>query len=112
MKFEDYTTEAKVKVKKECDNCNYLLRKDDGYSDYTVENTEYHCLKKAPYSKKELWGYEEISVENNCKSFKKGAGIHINVEFSKDDFIAMGKDEAFNLAEKQGLLPYNLEDLV
>lgn len=110
MKLEDYITETKIK--KMCDDCYYLLKRDEGYSDYTVTDVEYSCLKNAPYSKEKLWGYEEITVENKCKLFKRGTGIHINVEFSEDDFKSMNKDEAFHLANDKGLLPYKLEDLI
>jgi hypothetical protein len=41
---EDKRT-PKIK-QRSCNTCKYAIFKDEGYSNYTVENTAFHCFMK------------------------------------------------------------------
>ena len=74
---------------KSCNNCTNALMADYGYSNYTVEGTEFHCtLKKHPlgsfdrfYGKDERLGFAE-----NCTSFSEGypEGLDVECEVLED----------------------------
>lgn len=76
--------------KKRCNNCKFFMTQDTGYSNYTVMETTVDCIKKAnqyfPCDESYSWEYEpkkefkELQVAENCSHYKKGEGIHFDVD--------------------------------
>ena len=76
---------------KRCCDCKFWATQDSGYSNYTVLETEVHCLKKhfEPVEESYSWNYggrdpkndhEFLKQAENCEDFKKGDGISLDVD--------------------------------
>lgn len=67
----------------DCENCIYCYLQDYGYSNYTVEGTEFYCLKRVHpdgdfdrfYGKNPRLKYAE-----KCDSFEKGECLAIDCD--------------------------------
>lgn len=68
---------------KSCNNYKYAIFQDYGYSNYTVEGTEFACAKKhhpdAPFDR---WygGDIRLRFAKTCPCFSKGEPIELDVE--------------------------------
>ncbi|MHB8846475.1 MAG: hypothetical protein ACYC7L_17205 [Nitrospirota bacterium] len=55
--------------KKRCFNCRYFATQDEGYSNYTVENTVVHCMKKLnpafPMDESYSWNDENSNTKDH-----------------------------------------------
>jgi hypothetical protein len=63
----------------DCRNCIYFIKKDHGYSNYTVEGTELDCLLdlNKSFPKEEEYDsnskiYDHYIDSNNCDGFEEG----------------------------------------
>ena len=66
-----------------CSECKYSYMQDEGYSNYTVEGTEFTCLKKKhPDGEFDRFYGEDnrLSYADKCDSFTPGEGLNIDVE--------------------------------
>lgn len=82
-----------TELKKRCDNCKFFMTQDDGYSNYTVENTIVNCLKNNnpyfPCSESYSWeredspDYEQLQVAETCLFYKEDTeeqGLRFDVD--------------------------------
>lgn len=89
---------------KKCTDCKFALLKDYGYSNYTVEGTEFNCLKNLnPSSGIDIWYNEapELLFAEQCNSFSEGDPFRLSVEdnlepYSYDCGIDEEEVTAFN----------------
>lgn len=70
-------------TQRSCTDCRYRLSQDEGYSNYTVENTTFHCLLKKhpdmPFD--EFYGEDKrLLFAEQCDSFSAGEGVFIDVD--------------------------------
>lgn len=76
-----------------CTNCIFCRQEDIGYSNYTVVDTEIHCMfgKFEPYK---AWSNIKVNQINkqwaekaaaNCKAFKEGTGLYIDCDHVEED---------------------------
>lgn len=70
-----------------CDECFFCVLKDDGYSNYTVENTEVFCIAGAHPVEDGFdhgWGGREQQPHNyyaeQCPSYRKHAPVMLDVD--------------------------------
>lgn len=78
------------KENRRCQDCKFFMTIDIGYSNYTVEETTVHCLKKLnkyfPCQESYSWKYEnspdhkQLQVAITCKKFKNGNGMKFDVD--------------------------------
>ena len=74
--------------KRRCYNCKFYYRQDEGYSNYTVELTQVHCLRgKNPKVDGESEGYdwetedhEFMKVAETCDSFARGEPLFMDCD--------------------------------
>jgi hypothetical protein len=70
-------------MKNLCENCKYATYTDYGYSNYTVEGTDFECAKKlhpggifdAFFNKA-----PEFKLLEDCSGFEEGDTIHMDVD--------------------------------
>lgn len=68
---------------KSCENCRFCLMQDVGYSNYTVEGIDVHCLKRIhPESGFDKWygGDERLEFAEKCKGYESGTPVCIDVD--------------------------------
>lgn len=76
--------------KKTCLDCRFAVEEDYGYSNYTVEGTDVHCLKKLNSDlPKDRWYGEESALffAEECPSYEEGRHISICVEEPRQEAI-------------------------
>lgn len=88
-------------MKRSCVGCKYLWAKDEGYSNYTVEETKIDCLldrnPKLPDQRPWDWDEEKdnwpATMMGRCEVYAEGPMVHLDVDGdnSWEDF---GVDEA------------------
>lgn len=66
-----------------CTDCKYRLAEDEGYSNYTVEGTTFHCLLKKhpemPFD--EFYGEDKrLKFADQCDGFAAGESVQIDVD--------------------------------
>lgn len=81
-----------------CYSCHFMLLRDYGYSDYTVEGTMVECLKQKFGDREKAYGANEKDVAEevgyldaaalNCRDYKAGEPLNLNVDCSHDEEIA------------------------
>lgn len=72
-----------VSLFKKCTDCRFHILRDEGYSNYTVEGTNFNCAKglhpKAPFDN--YYSHApELGFAESCSSFTRGSGVEIDVE--------------------------------
>lgn len=70
-------------VGRTCNECRFAIFKDYGYSNYTVEGTEFFCAIKAhPADGFDRWfgGDQRLWFAAECGSFSPGEAIGLDVE--------------------------------
>jgi hypothetical protein len=83
---------------KRCYDCKFWATVDQGYSNYTVIETEVHCLKKhfEPTEESYSWQYGGREPENdheffkqaeNCEDFVKEIGTQISLDVDGETTI-------------------------
>lgn len=75
---------------KSCAMCKYLYRQDNGYSNYTVEETEVRCAKdrNPNLPEREPWDWKFTATEDNwpltsqsaCDQFAAGPQVGLDVD--------------------------------
>lgn len=68
---------------KSCGGCRFALYEDHGYSNWTVEGTTFHCLKRAhPADGFDRWYGEDkrLGYAEECGSFTVGAPVEVDVD--------------------------------
>lgn len=66
-----------------CSGCKYAIYQDHGYSNYTVEGTDFYCGKKRhPEAPFDRWYGEDprLQFAANCSDFEAGDPIEMDVE--------------------------------
>lgn len=84
-------------VKRSCNDCEFALFNDYGYSNYTVEGTEFFCtLNFHPADGFDRFFGEDkrLNFADECAMFTKGEPISMDVE----------REELSNLTPKQRAL--------
>lgn len=72
-----------IDEKPSCKKCKYAILQDEGYSNYTVMGTEFHCAKKLhPEDGFDYWYGEDkrLDYAQQCSSFEQGEPIKMDVE--------------------------------
>lgn len=67
---------------------------DQGYSNWTIEGTDAHCLlKKNPEYPRDYWYGHDPSVKHaeKCDVFKAGEPVEIDVERADGSYLGYGK---------------------
>lgn len=77
-----------------CENCLHCFTIDFGYSNYTVEGTEFHCEigahPKAPFDR--FYGTDpRLSYATICPTFIEGVGISMDVD--GEELSSLSEDE-------------------
>ena len=78
-----------------CTDCRYCLGQDNGYSNFTVEGTEYECLLgmgvEFPVDE---WGDGGLKLESaeNCNKFSEGNYVWVDVERGDGDLENYSQD--------------------
>lgn len=70
-----------------CTECIYAVLVDCGYSNYTVEGTDFHCAKKLhPDAPFDVWYGEEekLKLAETCSEFVEGRPVKMDVEHSDE----------------------------
>lgn len=70
-------------MKRSCNECRYALFEDYGYSNYTVEGTLFHCLKKShPEDGFDRWYGEDkrLDFAKECGDFSRGEPVEMDVD--------------------------------
>lgn len=79
-----------------CDDCKFLLLTDEGYSNWTVENTIARCLLSANprFPADHAWGMaDDLNHAEQCASFEAGDPIHLDVDRDKGDAVNYTDDD-------------------
>ena len=66
-----------------CADCVHSLTIDHGYSNYTVEGSDFFCLiGKHPDDGFDAWygNAKELAYAESCDEFRRGDGIHLDVD--------------------------------
>lgn len=82
-----------------CGECRFCLFQDEGYSNYTVENTVFHCMKKVhPDGEFDRFYGEDKRLEfaECCPQFEAGSAISLDVE--REDMADLTDDQRQLLA--------------
>lgn len=74
-------------MEKSCDNCKYAIYEDYGYSNYTVEGTEFQCGKKAhPEGAFDRFYRENPSLNFGAQCEFHEAGEPISMDVEHEDY--------------------------
>jgi hypothetical protein len=87
-----------------CYNCKFWATQDSGYSNYTVSETEVHCLKKhfEPIEESYSWKQSNKNPENDheffkqaekCEDFVQETGTQICLDVDGDTTIEDFKED-------------------
>ena len=100
---------------KRCYNCKFWATADQGYSNWTVTETEVNCLKKHfdPIEESYSWRSSSKEPENdheffkqaeNCPDFKQETGTQISLDVDGETTIDDFKDdmEVYEAAKAYG----------
>lgn len=77
-----------------CYSCVFMVIKDYGYSDWTVEGSMVQCLKYHFEEREKSNDYDKDYAEQNgylaacalnCTNFKKGDPLELNVDCDQED---------------------------
>ncbi len=64
-----------------CLSCKFAIFQEEGYSNYTVEGTMFHCaLNKHPDGDFDRWYGEDKRLDYVCDSYQVGSPIEMDVE--------------------------------
>jgi len=72
-----------------CNNCAWLLLKDSGYSNYTVEETSVYCLLSLHPLMPGVTSYDEDDAYDQaekCVSFLPGEPLHLDVDMESGNY--------------------------
>lgn len=70
-------------MSKSCLNCENCFQRDEGYSNYTVENTSVYCIiDKHPQGPFDRWYGEEpkLKYAEQCEHFSEGQSGMLDVD--------------------------------
>lgn len=84
-----------------CNNCKYALFIDYGYSNYTVEGTDFECAKHVHPDKTfdRFYGQApELNYGANCPEFEEGETINMDVD--GDNFNTLTQEQKIIWAMK------------
>lgn len=79
---------------KTCDDCKFAILEDFGYSNYTVEGTNFSCaLALHPDKRFDHWYGEDARLEHaeKCVGFQEGTPINMDVE--GDDYNTLTQEQ-------------------
>jgi hypothetical protein len=78
---------AESEQKRTCEGCKFALLEDYGYSNYTVEGTTVHCLKRLHPDREgfDRWYGEDgrLLFAERCPGFVAGEPVEVDVEQEK-----------------------------
>jgi len=86
-----------------CTDCKFCVLVDNGYSNYTVEGTDFYCGKKchpkAPFD--HFYGTEKLLEHaEKCPNFTSGEKIHIDVNREEVETLTAEQLEIYKTATK------------
>lgn len=91
-----------------CDECKYCVKRELGYSNWTVEGTSIDCLlnNNPDFPTDNFYGEEPaLLFAENCGSFCEGECVDIDVELELELFENYSQDpEIKELLKKKDLL--------
>ncbi len=101
-----------AKIERKCDNCTYCILLDEGYSNYTVENTLVYCMLDVlpdPGFDRGWGGRDQqpkLFYAEQCPHFEAGNPVQLDVdrdtELTPEEFTRM---ELTNSFERVGWEP-------
>lgn len=65
-----------------CQNCIFRVLEDDGYSNYTVNDTTQHCLKN-----KWVDNFYDPTIGMDCQSFKENKNDRVSIHIEVEDHL-------------------------
>ena len=77
-------------MKQSCNNCRYAVLKDFGYSNYTIEGTEFSCaIQLHPDGSFDHWYGQDARLNwgSECAGYEYGEPAHVDVE--QDNITSM-----------------------
>lgn len=83
-----------------CKNCKFAVLEDNGYSNYTVMGTDFHCAKNAHPEKTFdifYWEAPEFKKHTSCSEFSAGSPIEIDVERDVLVYFSPEEKEIYNM---------------
>lgn len=84
-----------------CNECKFAMFEDYGYSNYTVEGTEFTCLKQAhPQGSFDSWYGENDKLKIDCGEFEEGDSVYIDVDMDGGGIKSCMTEEQYKLYEK------------
>ena len=72
-----------AETQRSCLNCEHGVIIENGYSNYTVEGSDFYCsLEKHPQDGFDLWYGEDARLRfaSNCEKFSEGDNMNLDVE--------------------------------
>ena len=78
-----------------CGNCKFSLKIDSGYSNWTVEGTDIHCLKKLNKDlPADAWynACQEGEFAEDCEEYKEGKPPAVDVDRERGDLENYSSD--------------------
>lgn len=90
---------------KSCNGCINALFQDEGYSNYTVENTAFLCMKRlhpeAPFDR--FYGEDKrLDFAEKCSGFEAGDPIVLDVDGEAREGLGPSEKERLDAFEKSG----------
>ncbi len=98
---------------KRCYNCKFFATNDCGYSNWTVTETELHCLKKKFEPIEDSYSWKSINPADDnifykqaesCIDYKKETGVQVSLdvdgEVTIDDF--KNDEDVYKAAKEYG----------
>lgn len=82
-----------------CENCKYCVLQDNGYSNYTVEGTDFECRKNVhPNGSFDRWYGDDARLEyaKKCEAYKYGPSIAMDVEHENYDALGQEQKDIFD----------------
>jgi hypothetical protein len=82
-----------------CNNCQFAIMTDFGYSNYTVEGTTFVCGKQIhPNGEFDRWYGEDerLQYAEQCTGYEDGGAIHIDVD--RDVWTELSESQRLILA--------------
>lgn len=84
--MSDY--EHRVIPNQTCDKCVFAVLQDEGYSNYTVQNTKIHCLLELnpDFPIDNFYGHElSLVFAKKCSNFIEGKPVNLDVDRKKGE---------------------------
>lgn len=91
-------TPQNAQSEKSCNNCKFAVFQDYGYSNYTVEGTEFECRKQAhPEGDFDRWYGEDEKLKfgAKCPSYENGEPIEMDCDHENEADLTPEQKEIY-----------------